>query len=236
MEIPFVEDALTLSRLERKLLVAPEEAREIEARLAAEVGEPPATRIAVVYFDAPGMPLAHLAWANPEDCLKVRVREYDPDRSGVAGRSVLEVKRERGGATTKDRLWVARLELRAALARTAGRVLPPQARDLEPVAATVYERRAFQRSEEWRVTVDRGLTFHAASWEAVESVVPLARAVGAALGGERRAVVELKSLGATLPRWLAVLADRCRQAAPYSKFVEAIARATGAADRDRVGA
>ena len=49
------------------------------------------TEIASVYFDRAGRPLTARALATPEDCLKVRLKEYTPDLGSADPRVVIEV-------------------------------------------------------------------------------------------------------------------------------------------------
>ncbi len=216
--VPFAEGQLTRLRRETKVLLAPEEVRAVAARLAAELGAPAVSRVAAVYFDGPGAPLARRALASPRDCVKVRAKAYRPDRSAAPGRVVLEVKHERGGVTTKERRWLDRSAVRGALdAARAG------AGPLAPVVATSYRRRVFQPCAGWRATLDDELRFHAAGWDLFQESVPAwPGALGPALARERRAVLELKLGAGEPPGWLRDLA-RAR-ASPYSKFVEALTR------------
>ena len=122
--IPFAEGDVTQLRREFKLVLSAGPAQSVRTRLLAEVGEPPpTTAIISVYFDRPGLPLTVRARATPEDCLKLRTKEYFPDRSGHRNHVVLEAKRERNGLTRKHRVWVPRASLAEAL--RSGDGLPP---------------------------------------------------------------------------------------------------------------
>lgn len=221
--VPYAEGPVTRLRREHKVLLAPEEAAELARRLGPWRGLPP-TQVATVYFDAPGAPLAHRARETPGDCVKVRAKAYHPDRSGRPGRVVLELKRERGGVTTKDRTWLAREAVAGALARL------PVPGPLAPLVATCYRRRVWQPSEGWRVTLDDGLAFHAAGWELLDPrAPPWPAALREPLGAEPRAVLELKLGAGEPPGWLLALA--AERAHPYSKFTEAFARAAPARTR-----
>ena len=157
--LPFAEGEITRIRRETKVLVEPEEAARIAAALA--VGAPPhVSRIACVYFDAPDGRLARRAASTPEDCVKVRAKSYDPDAGDRAGLVAIDVKRERGGITSKDRRWLAPEEVRAVIAASLG----PTFGALAPTVASSYRRRVFQCSPDWRVTVDDDLRFHLADW------------------------------------------------------------------------
>jgi hypothetical protein len=191
----------------------------LAAPLAREAA-PVETRIAAVYFDGPAAPLARRAVARPDDCVKVRAKTYHPDRSAAPGRVVLEVKRERGGITTKERRWVRREEVADALREVA-----PGHGLLAPLVATSYRRVVYQPDEAWRVTLDDALTFHPASWALFARGAPPwcdPAAFGPPLGREPRVIVELKHAPGALPAWLEAFA---RDAVPYSKFAEAVARA-----------
>src|SRR2546429_1855214 len=118
MAVPgaFAEGRITKLRREAKLALAPAEAAALRARLAAAVGDPAVSRVVSVYFDRPGWPLAARAAAAPHDTVKLRFKEYFPDRGGSGSdRVVLELKREANGVTRKERVWVPRQGLEAAL-------------------------------------------------------------------------------------------------------------------------
>lgn len=216
--MPYSEGPLTRLRREVKVLVGPAEAAALAGRLAEELGAPAVTRVAAVYFDGPGAPLARRALESPRDCVKIRAKAYRPDRSAARGRVVLEVKHERGGVTTKERRWLDRGAVRAALA-----TLHPGAGPLAPLVATSYRRRVFQPCAGWRATLDDGLCFHAAGWELFEEGAPAwPWALGAPLAAEPRAVLELKLGAEEPPAWLRALA--ASRATPFSKFAEAVAR------------
>lgn len=217
--VPYAEGAITRLRREAKLVLTAAEAEALAERLALEVA-PNGSRVTAVYFDAPGSPLAHRATATPSDCLKVRAKAYDPDRSLTPGRLVLEVKRERGGLTSKERTWLHRDEVADAVQTTLG----PAYGTLAPLVATSYRRRVFQASPAWRVTLDDGLTFHPADWALFgPEAPPWPAALAAPFAREGRVIVELKHAPGGLPPWVAALA---REGVQYSKFTEAVARAS----------
>jgi hypothetical protein len=221
--LPFAEGEITRIRRETKLLVEPEEAERIAAALALR-SPPYACRIACVYFDAPDGRLARRAASHPDDCVKVRTKSYDPDEGDRAGLVVMDVKRERGGVTSKDRRWVAPEEVpdvvRTSLAPTFG--------SLAPTIATSYRRRVFQCSPDWRVTVDDDLRFHLADWTLfAPRRLPWHASLPAAFAAEPRIVIELKHAPSALPAWLDAL-GRAR-GTPYSKFT------AGTSDADRAG-
>jgi hypothetical protein len=208
---------ITRLRRETKLLLGAGEAERLAAVLArrAAVLE---SRIVAVYFDSPGAVLARRAADTPTDCVKVRAKAYDPDRSDVRGRVVLEVKRERGGVTSKERAWLTPREVPGTIAR----LLSPVFGALEPTVASAYRRRVFQCSPAWRVTIDDDLRFHDADWTLFAGET--ARWHGAlprAFRHEPRVVVELKHGGVGVPAWLMSIA-RLRGTA-YSKFAAATA-------------
>ena len=94
MPVAFAEGRITKLRREAKLALAPAEAAALRARLAAAVGDPAVSRIVSVYFDGLGWPLAARAAAAPHDTVKLRFKEYFPDRGGSGSdRVVLELKR-----------------------------------------------------------------------------------------------------------------------------------------------
>jgi hypothetical protein len=225
--LSFAEGEVTKLRREFKLVLDREVAAQLCARLSEELAGcfPPPTRIVSVYFDKPGYPLTHRAVHTPEDCLKVRTKEYSPDLgAGGVQRVVLEVKRERNGVTQKRRVWVPRTQLRGVIGG-AGALLPLIAGGrLLPVLGVTYRRHVYQASHAWRVTVDRDVGFHRVTPELALSETTLtAERLGAPLFEDRRVVVEVKHLGQELPGWLAALHPGSQKPA-YSKFAEGMAR------------
>ena len=230
----FAEGRITQLRSEAKLALGPLEARHLRARLAAELGSPAVTRIVSVYFDGPGWPLAARAAAAPHDALKVRFKEYFPDRGGCgSSRVVLEVKRETHGVTRKDRFWVPRDgllaphdRLEAALRELAGPALREAAGELPlvPAVAVSYEREVYQGQESWRVTLDTVVEFFRMEARLALSPVPLWRErMGEPVAREELTIVEVKHLDSPLPSWLAA---RCGERG-YSKFAQAMRRVHG---------
>jgi hypothetical protein len=232
--LSFAEGAVTKLRREFKLILDTEALAELCARLSAELGGylPPPTRIVSVYFDKPGLPLAQRAVLTPEDCLKVRTKEYSPDlgADGVQ-RVVLEVKRERNGVTQKRRVWVPRTQLQGVIHQSAGLLPLIAGGRLVPVLGVTYRRHVYQATQAWRVTVDRDIGFHRVTPHLALSAQTLtAERLGPPLLMDRRMVVEVKHLGEELPAWLAALHPGSRKSA-YSKFAEGMARVhTFAAD------
>lgn len=230
--IAFAEGEVTKLRREFKLVLAPREADALCARLGAELGgvRPAPTRITSVYFDKPGLPLTRRAQHSPQDCLKVRTKEYAPDL-GASGqpRVVLEVKRERGGLTQKRREWVPRAELRRALVGGSGVLGLITGGTLSPMLAVTYERSVYQVSQGWRVTVDRDIAYHPVCAElALGERLLCAERLPAPIHRDTRVVVEVKHLGrSTLPTWLAAL--QAHGEPPYSKFAEGMSRLATAA-------
>jgi len=224
--LSFAEGEVTRLRREFKLVMEEHAALALCARLSRELGghEPSPTRVVSVYFDRPGCPLALRALRSPEDCLKVRTKEYLPDLgSGGVERVVLEVKRERHGLTQKRRVWVPRSDLGRVL-RGGARLLPLiTGGSLLPVLAVTYQRHVFQASQDWRVTVDRDIGYQRIAPELALSQLALtAERLGPPLAVERRVVVEVKHLGHELPDWLASLNPG--GAPSYSKFAEGMAK------------
>lgn len=213
---PFAESGITNLRQELKLLLDPDEASSVAAALARCM-PPQESGIVSVYFDSSGGALARRAASSPDDCVKVRAKAYAPDRSAEPGRVVLELKRERAGVTSKQRLWLARGEVREAVASA----LAPAFGALAPVVATSYRRRVYQATPSWRVTIDDGLTFHDAGWGLfADDAPPWHGGLGPAIGDEPRVVLELKFGPEGLPRWLAQLG--WSRATTYSKFSAAV--------------
>jgi hypothetical protein len=221
--VAFADGGITRIRCETKLLLEPQEAERIARALEAEM-TPYECRVAAVYFDSPDAKLARRAASTPDDCVKVRAKAYDPDLGSHGARVVLEVKRERGGMTSKDRLWLPPGDVAAELDRSFVPVFGP----LAPSVASSYRRRVFQCSAAWRVTIDDDLRFHCADWGAfAPGMRPSVATLPPAFGAERRTVVELKHTPGTLPRWLALIGQL--RGTRYSKF------AAGTADAEGVG-
>ncbi|HEX5751481.1 MAG TPA: VTC domain-containing protein [Archangium sp.] len=224
--LQFAEGEVTRLRREFKLVLGRTEALALCSRLSSSLGGylSPPTSITSVYFDKPGYPLARRSLDTPNDCLKVRTKEYSPDvGAGGVQRVVLEVKRERNGLTQKRRVWVPRAQLGHVL-RGGVRLLPLIAGgSLMPVLAVTYRRHVYQCSQAWRVTVDRDIGFHGITPELALSETTLsAERLGEPLAQDERVVVEVKHLGEELPEWLAALNPGRKPA--YSKFAEGMAR------------
>jgi hypothetical protein len=225
--LSFAEGEVTKLRREFKLVLDVDVAAELCARLSSELGGclPAPTRIVSVYFDKPGHPLALRAMHTPEDCLKVRTKEYSPDLgAGGVQRVVLEVKRERNGVTQKRRVWVPRTQLQSVIHRSAGLLPLIAGGRLLPVLAVTYRRHVYQATQAWRVTVDRDIGYHPVTPQLALSETTLtAERLGPPVFEDRRVVVEVKHLGQELPSWLAALHPGSRKPA-YSKFAEGMAR------------
>ena len=224
--LQFAEGEVTKLRREFKLVLGADEAHVLCTRLSVALGGclPPPTRITSVYFDKPGYPLTRRSLSTPNDCLKVRTKEYSPDL-GASGeqRVVLEVKRERNGVTQKRRVWVPRAQLGQVL-EGGTRLLPLIAGgSLLPTLAVTYRRHVYQCSQTWRVTVDRDIGFHRVTSELALGPTTLsAERLGEPLASDGRVVVEVKHLGEELPEWLGAL--QCGSRPAYSKFAEGMAR------------
>ncbi|ABF86381.1 hypothetical protein MXAN_2583 [Myxococcus xanthus DK 1622] len=224
--LSFAEGEVTKLRREFKLVLEEKTAAALGTRLSLELEGhlPSPTRIVSVYFDRPGGPLAARALLTPEDCLKVRTKEYSPDR-GADGeaRVVLEVKRERHGLTQKRRVWVPRSDLGRVL-RGGASLLPLIAGgSLSPVLAVTYTRHVYQSSQAWRATVDQDIRYHRIAPEQALSQLALSvERLEPAQWVEPRVVVEVKHLGHELPEWLASLNPGGAPA--YSKFAEGMAK------------
>jgi hypothetical protein len=232
--LAFAEGEVTKLRREFKLVLDNEAAARLCTLLSEELGGclPPPTRIVSVYFDKPGYPLTERAVHTPEDCLKVRTKEYSPDLgAGGVQRVVLEVKRERHGVTQKRRVWVPRVLLQGVIHRSAGLLPLIAGGRLVPVLGVTYRRHVYQATQAWRVTVDRDIGFHHVTPRlALAQEMLTAERLGPPLFMEPRVVVEVKHLGEELPAWLAALHPGNGRPA-YSKFAEGMARVhTFAAD------
>lgn len=220
MQVVFAEGAVTRSRREFKRVLSPEDAAAQCLRLETELGAPPgSTQITSIYFDRPGLPLAARAQRTPQNCLKVRTKEYAPDVGDPSGnRVVFEVKRERDGLTQKRRAWVRRDEL--------GPRLSSEGASLLPVVAVTYRRVIYQRDDAWRITVDRDIRYHAVNAALAFGMQKLSpERLDGLLGKEDRVVLEVKHLGAELPSWLEALRG-CRWER-FSKFAEGVAHLGG---------
>lgn len=225
--ISFAEGEVTKLRREFKLVLEPAAAAVLSSRLCLEMDGylPPPTRIVSIYFDKPGYPLTRRAVNTPNDCMKVRTKEYSPDL-GAEGveRVVLEAKRERNGVTQKRRVWVPRWRLKSVLRGSTGLLPLIAGGGLIPVLGVTYQRHVYQASHTWRVTVDREIGYHAVppGLALSESALTTER-LGPPLHLDSRVVVEVKHLGQELPEWLAALHPGSRKPA-YSKFAEGMAR------------
>ena len=73
------------------------------------------TRITSVYFDCADGRFARRAMEDPENTVKLRTKEYEPDfgNSNGAARCVIDLKHQRGRLITKHRSWIPRAALRA---------------------------------------------------------------------------------------------------------------------------
>lgn len=235
--VPFAEGAVTRLRREFKLLVDQSRLDALVARLTeaqGEVASPESTLptvITSVYFDRPNHPLYRRALLTPEDCLKVRTKEYFPDLGCTgAPRVVFERKRERNGLTQKRRVWLARSDLAALLRGKREQVSLDSA--LIPRVAVTYRRRVFQRCEAWRVTMDDCITFRPISAELALGAAPLVPERMEQGFQDHRVVVEVKHLGAQLPDWLEQMQQG--KARSFSKFAEGMTRLYGAVQGDEV--
>ncbi|ADO71109.1 VTC domain-containing protein [Stigmatella aurantiaca] len=225
--LSFAEGEVTKLRREFKLVLDAQAAATICSRLCLELDGylPPPTRIVSVYFDKPGYPLAQRAMLTPQDCLKVRTKEYSPDlgADGVE-RVVLEAKRERNGVTQKRRVWVPRSRLKSVLRGGTGLLPLIAGGGLIPVLGVTYQRHVYQASHTWRVTVDRAIGYHAIPPGLALSETALTQErLGPPLSLDSRVVMEVKHLGQELPEWLAAMHPGGRKPA-YSKFAEGMAR------------
>lgn len=227
MPIAFAEGAVTKLRREFKLVLDERETESVCRRIRFELGAGPAeTQITSVYFDRPGMPLARRAQQTPDDCLKVRTKEYFPDlNANGQARVVLEAKREHHGLTRKMRVWLSREQLRGAMSGTRAARRRHLRGPLLPTVAVTYVRQVYQRTAAWRVTVDRDIRFYGVGEALAFGAGPVTpEALGAPLDREPRVVVEVKHLGEELPLWLEVLRED--RSSRFSKFAEGVARLT----------
>jgi hypothetical protein len=214
----FAENGITITSLRRevKILLDPGEADPVAGALA-RLNRPLESQVVAVYFDSPDRALARRAASSPDDCVKVRTKSYQPDRSAEPGRVVLEVKREREGITSKERIWLPPADVRDAVANS----LAPTFGALAPAVATSYRRRVYQTTPHWRVTIDDELTFHQATWALfADDAPPWHGALGPALGAEPGGGLELKFGPDGMPRWLANLG--WTRGTTYSKFTAAV--------------
>ena len=220
------EGTVTQLRREFKVLLEPDAANELAERLCA-LAVPSTTAITSVYFDRAGHPLLARARMTPNDCMKIRTKEYFPDRLSRGSSVVLEAKREKDGLTHKQRVWISRARL-AGLIRLGA--LWKQLPNIEPgillpAVSVTYVRDVFQCAPTWRVTIDRGVAFHQ-----VDAALAFGRRrlradlLGAPVARERRPVIEVKFVGDELPAWLAELG---KSATRFSKFAEGMAQLEG---------
>ena len=238
---PTDEGQLTRLRRETKAMLEPEEAQalcqQIERRFG--LGDVAETRITSIYLDHADGRLAGAALDDPTHCLKLRIKEYSPDygRTGEA-RCVVELKRQRGPVIRKRRFWVPRACIPAIFRGSAFSILPAPARAartallqvggarvLSPRVTVSYARRVFTLSDTLRVTVDRELAFHDLPDDLLFAARPLGQeALSRPFATERRAIVEVKHISASIPAWLAPLFEGARAAGTFSKFGAAVER------------
>lgn len=159
----------------------------------------------------------------------------------------LELKQREGSTTSKRRIRISRANAASLFVSSrAGQALSQEQEQrevealllhlketdepLEPRVLVRYRRQSFQADEsQLRVTIDLGVTYHRVPTSLMDLTEPLARrAAGAAVGGEPRAVVEIKRLG-SLPSWLEqTLFETGVPASSFSKFVAASEALRGA--------
>lgn len=222
-----IEEALTRQRHERKLTLTAPEAERLCKQLEKAFGKTnlAETRITSVYFDCADGRFARRALADPENSVKLRTKEYEPDYDNPQGaaRCVLDLKKQRGRLITKHRSWIPRGALRAifsgdaeAVRRFGHAALTAFARvraaaggeRLMPVIAVSYRRRVFQASSDLRVTVDRELAFHRGDPELFLGPDALtAERLGTPVGRDERIIVEVKHVGENVPAWISPLIE-----------------------------
>ena len=161
----------------------------------------------------------------------------------------LELKQREGSTTSKRRIRISRARVaNLFVGSRPGQALSPEQEQeqreveaflidwkeadepLQPSVLVSYRRQSFQADEgQLRVTIDLGVTYHRVPTSLSDLAEPLARsALGAAVGGEPRAVVEIKRLG-SLPSWLEqTLLEMGAAAISFSKFVAASEALRGA--------
>ncbi len=236
---PGAVGGLDRHRHERKLAMDPGAADAIESALSDRfnVAACAEFRVCTLYLELPDGRLGRAALLAPGDCLKVRIREYDPDWGRPARpRCVVELKQQRDELSHKQRFWLPRaalwplfrgplsqllpfgppgLSARAALRAVGG------AEHLRPLVAVCYRRKVLQMASELRITFDRELTFHRAADSVLLGPASLQPALlGAPYARETRTVVELKSRSAAIPEWAGALAGA--RADAFSKFAQAL--------------
>ncbi len=219
------EQALTRQRHERKLTLSPREADKLCIKLEKALGGEnlAETRITSVYFDCADGRFARRALEDPENGIKLRTKEYEPDfgNSGAAPRCVIDLKQQRGRLITKHRSWVPRAALKAifsgdpreaqhfgpeALSAVAKVRAAAGGEPLMPVIAVTYRRRVFQATDDLRVTVDRELAFHRGDAELFLGPDALTvRKLGKPVGRDERIIVEVKHVGENVPAWISPL-------------------------------
>ncbi len=214
---------ITASRTERQFAV---EASRVDALIAAIASNAPCTMgegggllVTTVYFDdAHRRHLQASLGRGLSD--RLRLREYPSPRGGGGRAYYVEHKRHLGRLTEKVRRRVEAAEAAALLAnrRWAAAAFGALAAELgeaplEPLLVVQYRRQTFG-STDWRVTLDREVSFFA---PAGSIVLPLVEGPGRRVWTEPSATLEVKFSGLG-PAWIAELCERLVPR-PVSKFV-----------------
>lgn len=215
--------AVTASRTERQFAV---EASRVDALLAAIASHAPCTMgegggllVTTVYFDdAHRRHLQASLGRGASD--RLRLREYPSPRDGGGRAYYVEHKRHLGRLTEKVRRRVEAAEAAALLANRRwaaaafGALLPELGEaPLEPLLVVQYRRQTFG-STDWRVTLDREVSFFAPPGSIM---LPLVEGPGRRVWTEPSATLEVKVAGLG-PAWIADLCERLVPR-PVSKFV-----------------
>lgn len=237
---------LVRRRTEVKFLLPAEQTREVRAILTAE---PPDgfRRISgwatTVYFDLPDRRLARAAMEQPEENLKLRLREYFDDEGATCSRFVwIEIKERNGSASRKSRFRIHKRMVAGFLRGECdlASILTCQiaAADIQNVCETVqrihdlagdcwvpfgavrYRRCSIEGgSPVGRLTLDDRISYHLGPLALYESHEALdRRALGPVAGEEASGVLEVKHGGGSIPEWCRRLVG-ARESAEYSKFL-----------------
>jgi hypothetical protein len=237
---------LVRRRTELKYLLPPDQTREIRARLTAE--PPDGFRriggwVTTVYFDLPDRRLVRAALEQPEENLKLRLREYFDDEGAPCSRFVwFEIKERQGSSSRKsrfrlhkrmvDRFLRGECDLASILTcqgsasdvsgvcETVQRIHDLAGDSWVPFGAVRYRRCSIEGgSPAGRLTLDDRISYHLGPLALYESHESLdRRSLGPVAGEEASGVMETKHAGGSLPEWCRRIVG-AHGAAEYSKFL-----------------
>ncbi len=246
---------LVRRRIELKYLLPAEQTREVRSILTAE--PPDGFRrisgwVTTVYFDLPDRRLARAAMEQPEENLKLRLREYFDDEGAPCSRFVwVEIKERKRTASSKSRFRLHKRLVEGFLkgesdlasiltCQTSGSDIANVCETVQrihdlagdcwvPLGAVRYRRCSIEGgSPVGRLTLDDRISYHLGPLALYESHEALdRRALGSIAGEEASGVLEAKHGGGSIPEWCRRHVG-ARESAEYSKFLVLSRLATAA--------